>query len=270
MKKFFKYLLIGLGSFFLLVVIGITIWWNTRTDGEKSDLLVGAGDYEAAIELNPDNSDAWMERSVSFNKAGDFKKGFEYLDKAVELEPKKHLGYRGWIRLRKMRDYDKALIDFARLDSLTPNVADAPWGEDIDFLRGECYFGNKNYQKAIESFNLSIVNQGEDWADIHTFVYLGICQYELENYEKAITEFERALLQSKHTPEAYLGLAKAYQKLGEIERAKENVLKAEEEIHYKRDDVYNEYLNEIYISEILEFQVQLNKQLYTKEPYSKN
>lgn len=207
----------------------------------------------------PDYSNVYFEQSVAFNKYGNHARGFELLNQAVGIDPELHLGYRGYMKLRFLREYDAALEDFDRLDSLTPNVVDAPWGEDINFLRGECYFGNKNYQKAIESFNLSIENQGEDWADIHTFVYLGICQYELENYEKAIPEFERALIQSKHTPEAYLGLAKAYQKLGEIERAKVNILKAEENIHYKRDDYYNEYLNEIYISEILEFQVQLNK-----------
>jgi tetratricopeptide (TPR) repeat protein len=259
LKKFFKYLIIGLGSLILLAVIGVTIWWNTRTDNEKSDLLVGANDYEAAIALNPDNSDAWMERSGSFNKAGDFNKGFEYLDKAVELEPEKHLGYRGWIRLRKMRDYDKALLDFAKLDSLTPNVVDAPWGEDIDFLRGECYYGKMDYQKAIELFNRNIKNQKEDWADIHSFVYLGLCEYELGNYENAISEFQRALKQSKNTPESYFGMAKAYKKLGQIEKAKENLLKTEENIGYKRDDVYNEFLNEIYLSEVLEFKKELNK-----------
>jgi hypothetical protein len=29
-------------------------------------------------------------------------------------------------------------------------------------------------------------------------------------------------------------------------------------MHYKRDDVYNEFLNEIYLSEILEFKQKLN------------
>lgn len=259
MKKFFKYLFIGIGSLVLLVIIGVTIWWNTITDAEKSDLLVGAHAYEAALELNENNSDAWMERSVSFNKAGDFEKGFEYLDTAVELDPERHLGYRGWIRLRKMRDYDKALMDFARLDSLTPKVVDAPWGEDIDFLRGECYFGKKDYQKAIEMFNRNIKNQKEDWADIQSFVYLGLCEYELGNYKKAISEFERALNQSNKIPEAYFGMAKAFQKLGQIEKARENVLKTEENMAYKRDDVYNEYLNEIYLSQILDFKPTLSK-----------
>lgn len=253
MKKFFKYLFIGLGSIIILVIIGVTIWWKTKSDKEKSRLMVESHQYAKAIEYDQENSDAWMERSVAFNKAGDFEKGFEYLNKAVELDPKLHLGYRGWIRLRKMRDYDKALEDFDRLDSLTPNFIDAPWGENIDFLRGECYFGKEEYKKAIESFNLNVKNNKEDWVDIHTFVYLGLCEYEIGNYEKAIIEFQRALKQSEYTPEAYFGIAKSYYKLEKFEKAKENIIKAEQNIEYKREDSYNEFLNEIYLSEILEF-----------------
>ncbi len=259
MKKFFKYLFIGLGSLILLVVVGVTIWWNTKSDTEKSNFFADVQDYESAIEYDQDNSDALMERSGPINKSGDFEQGFKYLDKAVELEPIKHLGYRGWIRLRKIRDFDKALLDFERLDSLTPNVVDAPWGEDINFLRGECYFGDKNYPRAIESFNQSVENQGEDWVDIQTFVYLGLCKYELGNYEKAISEFQRALKQSESIPESYFGMARAYQKLGEIAKAKENILKAEKNIGSKRDDYYNEFLNEIYLSEVLDFKQTLEK-----------
>lgn len=259
MRKFFKYLFIGLGSLILLLVVGVCIWWYTRTDNEKSDLLVGAHAYNVAIELNQENSDAWMEKSVSFNKAGNFNKGFEFLNKAVDLEPQKHLGYRGWIRLRKMRDYDKALLDFDILDSLTPNVVDAPWGEDINFLRGECYFGKKDFHKAIEFFNRHIKDQTEEWADIYSFVYLGICHYKLGNYEKSITDFKRALKQSPNIPESYFGLARAYQKVGQIDKARENIQKAEDYIGSKREDYYNEFLNEIYLSEVLELKQVLEK-----------
>lgn len=258
-KKSFKYRLIGLGSIILLIAIGLTIWWNIYSERQKSGLYTKDHDSETTIEFDQNDSKAWMSRSVSYNKAGDFNKGFEYLNKAVELDPKMHLGYRGWIRLRKMRDYDKALADFDILDSLTPNYVDAPWGENIDFLRGECYFGKKDYVKAIVLFNRNIKNQKEDWADIHSFVYLGLCEYELGNYESAISEFQRALKQSNYVPEAYFGIAKTYQKLGEIEKAQENIMLAEENIRSKREDYYNEFLNEIYLSEVLEFKEHLNK-----------
>ncbi|MBT2163596.1 tetratricopeptide repeat protein [Zobellia barbeyronii] len=259
MKKFFKYIAVFIGLLLLFSAIGATIWWNSKSDRKKSDLFVDFMDYESAIEYDPTNSNAWMERSVHFNKSGDFQQGFEYLDKAVELNPELHLGYRGWIRLRKLRDFDKALADFEQLDNMTQNVVDAPWGEDIDFLRGECYFGNKEYDEAIEYFNRSIKNQKEDWADVQTFVYLGICEFKMDNFEKAILEFKRALAQSENVCEAHFGMAKAYDKIGEVKLAKVHILKAEGNITYKRDDFYNEYLNEIYLSEILDFKNYLEK-----------
>lgn len=256
MKKFFKIVGIIIGII-LILVIGIAIYGHFK----GKEMIENAKENSRRIEnFESKNSDEYMEYSVvKFNKAGDFHTGFIYLNKAVELNPTSHLGYRGWIRLRKIRDYDNALSDFHRLDSLTPNFVDAPWGEDIDFLRGECYFGKKNYPKAIELFNRNIKNQKEDWADIHSFVYLGLCEYELGNYEKSISEFERALKQSKYTTESFFGISRAYYKLGNLEKAKEYVVKAEKNIDYKRDDVYNEFLNEIYISEILEFKQHLNK-----------
>ncbi len=138
-------------------------------------------------------------------------------------------------------------------------MVDAPWGEDIDFLRGECHYGNEDYENAIKSFNQSAANQGEDWADVHTFVYLGLCEYKLGNYNKSVSEFQRALKQSENICEAHLGLAKTHEKLGELNLAKTHIVKAENSFNYKRDDYYNEYLNEIYLSEILDFKMHLEK-----------
>ena len=254
MKKSFniRYYIIG---FVIVITMSFGAYWLYRNKLRFNELKATSQRIE---NFESEDSNDYMEYSVRFNKAGDFENGFRYLNRAVELDPNAHLGYRGWIRLRKMRDYDKALEDFDRLDSLTPGLVDAPWGEDIDFLRAECYFGKKEYQKTIYLLNRSIKNQKEDWADIHSFVYLGLCEYELGNYNKAISEFQRALKQSEHIPEAYFGIAKALDKLGHIAKAKENILKAESTMHYKRDDVYNEFLNEIYLQEVLEFKEYLN------------
>lgn len=247
-------------SIFILYFIALAPKERRFKIAEHSQgLYISQSMFDILKLQNPDYSDVYFEQSVAFNKRGEYARGFELLDKAVELDPKLHLGYRGWMKLRKLRDFDNALNDFNKLDYLTPNFVDAPWGENIDFLRGECYFGKKDYQKAIESFNLNVKNNKEDWVDIHTFVYLGLCEYEIGNYEKAIAEFQRALKQSEYVPESFFGIAKAYQKLGQIEKAKDNILKAENSMHYKRDDVYNEFLNEIYLSEINEFKQKLNK-----------
>ena len=221
--------------------------------------------FEILKFQNPDNSDIYFEQSVAYNKYGYHDKGFELLDQVVDLQPKLHIGYRGYMKLRFLRDYDGALADFNRLDSLTPNFNDAPWGENIDFLRGECHYGNKDYQKAIDAFQLNIDNQDPGWADIQSFVYLGMCEYKLGNYEKAVTDLNKALEESDKTPEAYFYLAKVYKAIDSLPQARENIIKAKENMAYKRTDYYNEYLNEIYLSEVDVVETEIENEIENEE-----
>lgn len=266
MKLFFKILKILLSIVFLIFILGITYFLFLAPKELRYELAEGMQGsilsqkmFNRLTSQYPDYSNAYFEQSVAFNKYGNHAKGFELLNQAVDIDPELHLGYRGYMKLRFLRDFDGALMDFEKLDILTPNIVDAPWGENIDFLKGECYFGKKEYNKAIESFNLTIKNEKEDWAEVQTFVYLGLCEYELGNYEKAVSEFKRALSQSEHICEANFGLAKTYEKLEELTLAKVHLDKAEKDIAYKRENEYNEYLNEIYLWEILEFKQNLKK-----------
>lgn len=206
--------------------------------------------FEILKYQDPSNHQIYFEQSVPYNKRGYYKQGFQLLDKAVELDPKMHLGYRGYMKLRFLRDFNGALKDFNRLDSLTPSFIDTPWGEDIDFLRGEAYYGLQKYDEAMTCFERSIDNHGEDWVDIQTFVYTGLSEYKLGNYNKAKIEFEKALNQSKYTVEAHLGLAKIYLENGDLTKSEHHLDKAENYFSYKRNDPYNEYLNEVYEADI--------------------
>lgn len=261
MRLFLKILKIFISSVLFLYISAI-VFALFFMDKEKRYHIASHGQgtyisntlFEILKFQDPDNSDNYFEQSVAYNKYGYHDKGFELLDQAVALDPKLHLGYRGYMKLRFLRDYNGALADFNRLDSLTPNFNDAPWGENIDFLRGECHYGNKDFQKAIDAFQLNIDNQDPGWADIQSFVYLGMCEYELGNYEKAITELHNALEQSDKTPEAYYYLAKVYKALDNLPEARKNILKAREHLVYKRTDPYNEFLNEIYPLEVDELE----------------
>lgn len=277
MKLFLKILKIIFSSIFLVFILGVSYFIFFAPKDNRFQMaehmqgsLLSQKMFDILKSQYPDYSNAYFEQSVAFNKYGNHAKGFELLDQAVDLDPELHLGYRGYMKLRFLRDFNGAVMDFDRLDSLTPNVVDAPWGEDIDFLRGECYFGRKDFPKAIQYFNRSVSNQEEDWADIQTFVYLGLCEYELGNFEKAVLEFKRALSQSEHICEAHFGLAMTYKKLGQMELSKEHLEKAENYIAYKRENEYYEYLNEIYLWELQEFEQQLEKiTMYKKTSYEK-
>ncbi|AFL79610.1 Tfp pilus assembly protein PilF [Aequorivita sublithincola DSM 14238] len=252
MKKFFKITGIIFGII-LIGIIGIGIYGFIKVQGMNKKSAEKAQSVESFTSTD---SNEYMQYSIRFNKAGDYNQGFKYLDKAVELDPTLHLGYRGYMKLRFLRDFDGALSDFNRLDSLTPNFNDAPWGENIDFLRGESYYGKKEYEKAIVCFKRNIVNQTAGWADIQSFVYLGICEFKLRNYESSIAEFKKALEQSDKTTEAYYYLSKVYRELDSLPKAREYLEKSKQTLNYKINDPYNEYLTEIYLSNINDLEKQ--------------
>ena len=263
MKLFLKILKIFISSVLFIYICTLIFFLFFLNDGKRFSIaehsqgsLFSQTMFNILKFQNPNNSNIYFEQSVAFNKYGYHDKGFELLDQAVELEPKMHLGYRGYMKLRFLRDFDGALSDFNRLDTLTPDFNDAPWGENIDFVRGESHFGNNDYKKAIECFQRNIENQSEGWADIQSFVYLGMCEYELGNYAKAIINFNKALEQSDKTTEAYFYLSKVYKATDSLPKAREFLEKAKENLSYKRDDPYNEYLNEIYLNDIIELEKQ--------------
>lgn len=95
---------------------------------------------------------------------------------------------------------------------------------------------------------------------VRVFLYLDLSEYHLTNYEYAILQFNKVLATYDNTCEAHFGLAKTYQKLGDLEQARMHVNRAAETIAYKREDVYNEFLNEIYLSEIIDLKRSLQNE----------
>ena len=73
---------------------------------------------DKAIEKCPYFSYAYLHKSVAYLKSGDFVTWKTLIDKAVELNTKENLGYRGWCRYQFFRDYRGAIVDIELLDSL--------------------------------------------------------------------------------------------------------------------------------------------------------
>ena len=211
--------------------------------------------FDILIFQNPNYSNAYFEKSVAFNKRGEYEKGFELLNKAVELDPKLHLGYRGWIKLRKLKDYQGCINDLKKLDSLTPNFVDAPWGENIHYLLGQSYKELKKYDLALKEFDKNLKTEKDSsWVDPNLFLYKGIIYNKLKEYEKAIRNLDVCLGQNhNNSPEAYFHKGIAFKKLNNLDSAKICFKKSEELFNkgYKINDIYNEVQDELYFSDII-------------------
>ncbi len=212
--------------------------------------------FDILIFQYPNYSNAYFEKSVAFNKRGDYQKGFEYLNKAVEIDPTRHLGYRGWIKLMKLKDYNGCIKDLKRLDTLTPNTIDAPWGDNIHYLQGLAYKGLKKYDAAITEFDKSIASQKDSsWVNHNLYLYKGIILKEQNNYKEALHHFNLCLQFSyDKSPEAYFHKGKTYMKLNLVDSSKvcfEKSLTLFKE-GYAHKDKYNEIMDELYESDIRE------------------
>ena len=203
----------------VLPLLGGTVFYFIKSDRQKAELWFRAQSlfpqgavqeqwcFEMALKADPTFAEAWMQKSVSHNKRGHYAEGFRLLNKAVELKPVEYLGYRGYVKLYMLRDFDAAIDDFMRLDALTPEVRDAPWGEDIYHVLGLANLMKNDLDEALYYFNKSIelttFGQGESWVDVTTFFYSGLTNFKLGAQAAALENFDKAIQYHDKYTEAY-------------------------------------------------------------------
>ncbi|MBA5629234.1 tetratricopeptide repeat protein [Moheibacter lacus] len=211
--------------------------------------------YDSVLYVDPNNANTWWEKSTWEIKIGNYIKYFEYMNKAVELDPGAHLGWRGAVKLYYLHDYDGALKDFFDLKKLYPNATSlAARGEDLDFLIGSAYWQKNDFEEAIKYFNKSISENknGEEWADVYTFVYLGICYNETGEKDSAKIQFEKALKYYKQCVDAYYYLSKIYLEEGNKVVALNHINNAIDyaDKGFIKQDSYRDVLGQIYYSDL--------------------
>jgi tetratricopeptide (TPR) repeat protein len=148
--------------------------------------------YDKAIALCPNFSHAYMEKSISYLKQGDFVTWKNLIDKAVEIDPANQLGYRGWCRFQFLRDYEGALEDFTQLEKYRPgNLGYSQNGDyNLYVAKAICYSALNQKEKAIQVlenlFKTKNYNVG-----LYDYYQLGVTYFELNKYDKALENFEK-------------------------------------------------------------------------------
>ena len=179
--------------------------------------------YKLVLEKYPNAHEAYMSRSIAYNKTGDHASGFAMLNRAVELDPLLNLGYRAFVKLYMMHDYEGALNDCLRLDSLSTYAKPGVWGEDMDMVIGLCYLQLNDFQKArlrfTNSINTVTQKNGKEWNSPRVFLYLGITLMEEKSYSLAIQTFDELIHLYPNFSEAYYYQAQCYSALKDLKNA---------------------------------------------------
>ncbi len=210
--------------------------------------------YKLVLEKYPNTQEAYMSRSVAYNKGGEHATGFAMLNRAVELAPIQNLGYRAFVKLYMMHDYEGALQDCLRFDSLSSYSKPGVWGEDMDMVIGLCYLQLNDFQKARIRFTNSInwVTQkiGKEWNSPRVFLYLGITLMKEKEYSQATQVFDELIRLNPNYSEAYYYKAKCYSLLKDLKNAAATLEKCKQVFkkHSAEKNVYFELPYQIYPS----------------------
>ncbi|BAP33845.1 TPR repeat-containing protein [Chryseobacterium sp. StRB126] len=148
--------------------------------------------FDKAIELCPDFSSAYMEKAVPYLKNGDFATWKILIDKAVALDPKKHLGYRGWCKFQFLRDYKGAILDLEELKKYYPEDLGRSQNGDynLDVVKAMSYSALGQKEKATGIIERLLATRGYV-KGMFDHYQLGVTYFELGKYDKALENFEK-------------------------------------------------------------------------------
>lgn len=148
--------------------------------------------FDRAIELCPDFSNAYMEKAVPYLKNGDFATWKILIDKAVALDPKRHLGYRGWCKFQFLRDYKGAVLDLEELKKYDPEDLGRSQNGDynLDVVKAMSYSALGQKEKASGIIERLLATRGYV-KGMFDHYQLGVTYFEQGKYDKALENFEK-------------------------------------------------------------------------------
>ncbi|HOY96718.1 MAG TPA: tetratricopeptide repeat protein [Catalimonadaceae bacterium] len=137
----------------------------------------------------------WQLKALPLWKSKKYEMALRCYDKAVLIDRAKYLGRRGYLKCIFQKDYKGAIADM--------EMAQKEFGygfqndHSYSFYISLCHLQLNEFEKAelVLQIDLekSMREHGENWISFLNLFYAGVIQYELKNYDKAITYFNKSL-----------------------------------------------------------------------------
>ncbi len=196
---------------------------------DMGDRRAAIADFDATLRLNPKADKALNNRAAAYAAFGDRTAALRDFDEAIRLNPadSSYVINRGILK-RDMGDFTGAVRDFDTVIELNARNVRALCE------RADAYRMQGNWAKARADYEAVLgLNPGHAYAAF----LLGAVLVETGDCEPAVGTLNRALaLGWKDPGSAYFLLAKAYQKMGRMDLAKE-ALKRSQELGYRGPQV---------------------------------
>ena len=229
---------------------------------------------EKAVRVNNTNDQAHFELSLPYLYNGIYDKWNYHISRATELNPQAWQGWRGYYKLFYLKDYGSALFDLDATDTLTIDQTDYAQNMSVDYMRGLCYLGLENFEKAREYLNLYIEKEGDEvgrkFIDESAFLYLAIMAFEESKYELALENIEESIKYEEGQSDMYYYKARALIELDRKDEAEKALMKADslyEEGQYMRG-YYYEMPRQLYKKKLDDLAKQISEQADQNEEIS--
>lgn len=185
---------------------------NHTPQGSRASQIL----YDSVIAICPSFDMAYMEKAVPYLKRGDFIAWRRWIDQAVALNPKEHLGYRGWCRYQFLRDYAGALEDIEALERIKqPDIGYSVNGDyHLKIAKALCYKGLGQKEKAIQTIETQLAKPGYE-PGYYDYLHLAVLKIETGNPEAALSVLEKQRQLSADFAETFYYLALVYKQMGD-------------------------------------------------------
>lgn len=209
--------------------------------------------FDHAVSLCPAFADAYMEKAVPYLKRGDFITWKKLIDRAVELNPKMFLDYRGWCRYQFLSDYNGAIADFREMEKmgLKLNQYSSQNGDyNLEIVKGICYSALGQKEEAISIFETQLAQKSYE-PGFYDYYQFGVTYYQLGKYDKALENFEKQSKYKDFAENIYYRTKIAKIRNKDYLDLKKIALKTYDE-GKTINDPYTHHFNKVYRTEIVE------------------
>lgn len=184
----------------------LSVMMNDNNSGQKY--------LEKAVQLNPAIIDAQCILASIYDEQKNYSSAIAAYEKALESDPRRSEAYFGLgLVYLKMLRYNDAISPLEKAIQL-----------NLDYKVAYYYIGNayeelKDIAKAADAYEKYLNLRPEN--PVSGYVRLASSQMQLNQFEKAIATFQEALNRQPRDVKTNLGLAQAYQKAGQYDKAEE-------------------------------------------------
>ena len=188
--------------------------------------------YSRAIELNRYYAEAYNNRGVAYNQNGEYDFAIADFTKMVELKPNDPLAHRNRGAAHANHgDYGLALSDFDKAIDLNPDDS------KVYNMRGNAYSAIRNFESAAADHIKAQELQPNDFAG---YFGLGLADFGKKDFGSAVANYRQAILLNPASAEAYGNRGEAWLHLRDWEKARSDLMIAEE----KGIDIIASFRNE--------------------------